>query len=106
MRPRLTRVLLPLLALLALALPAAESRAQSGTMFNQRDDKYRLLGLKRAKEAYEVARAEFDRQKELFDKKMVTQADLDRAKANMSDAEVNYQQIDQYGVGYPRVKCP
>ncbi|MFZ1685389.1 MAG: NEW3 domain-containing protein [Candidatus Zixiibacteriota bacterium] len=92
MTARLLTSLLPLLALLALALPIAETQAQSGTMFNQRDDKYRLLGLKRAKEAYEVARAEYDRQKELFDKKMVTQADLDRTKANMSDAEVNYQQ--------------
>ena len=27
--------------------------AQTGSFFNQRDDEYRLLGLKRAKEAYE-----------------------------------------------------
>jgi hypothetical protein len=85
-------ILALVLALLAFSGLPTESGAQSGTMFNQRDDKYRLLGLKRAKEAYEVARAEFDREKELFDKKMVTQADLDRAHGNMSDAEVNYQQ--------------
>jgi hypothetical protein len=61
-------------------------------MFNQRDDEYRLLGLKRAKEAYEVARAEYDRQKELFDRKLISSIELERARVNMSDAEVNYQQ--------------
>jgi hypothetical protein len=66
--------------------------AQSGTYFNQRDDQYRLLGLKRAKESFEVARAEYDRQKELFNKKLITQAELERARSAFSDAEVNYQQ--------------
>ena len=68
------------------------THAQSGTFFNQRDDEYRLLGLKRAKEAYEAARADFDRQQELFNKGHITQADLDRAHVELSDAEVNYQQ--------------
>ena len=71
---------------------AGQVPAQTGTMFNQRDDQYRLLGLKRAKEAYEVAKADYERQKALFDQKMITQVELDRSKANMSDAEVNYQQ--------------
>ena len=66
--------------------------AQTGTFFNQRDDQYRLLGLKRAKEAYDVAKANFDRQQALFEQQLITQVDLDQAKANMSDAEVNYQQ--------------
>ncbi|UCC43797.1 MAG: hypothetical protein JSU65_11835, partial [Candidatus Zixiibacteriota bacterium] len=66
--------------------------AQINNPFNVRDDEYRLLGLKRAKEAYEVARAEYDRQKELFERNMITAADLDRARSIFSDAEVNYQQ--------------
>jgi hypothetical protein len=60
--------------------------------FNQRDDKYRVLGLKRAKETYEVAKAEFDRQKELFDRKLISAVELDRARNYFADAEVNYQQ--------------
>jgi hypothetical protein len=66
-------------------------RAQS-SMFNQRDDKYRLLGLKRAKETYEVAKAEYDRQKILYDKGLIALVELDRARNMMADAEVNYQQ--------------
>lgn len=68
-----------------------EVRGQS-PLFNQRDDKYRVLGLKRAKEAYEVARAEFERQKELFDRKLISSVELDRARNIFADAEVNYQQ--------------
>ena len=84
--------ILGLAAIFCLNLGWTELSAQTGTMFNQRDDQYRLLGLKRAKEAYEVAKAEYDREKELFDKKLITQVELDRVKANTSDAEVNYQQ--------------
>jgi len=60
--------------------------------FNQRDDQYRLLGLKRAKEAFEVARTEFEREEELFRRNLITQAQLDRARNTFADAEVNYQQ--------------
>jgi hypothetical protein len=60
--------------------------------FNQRDDKYRLLGLKRAKEYYEVTKTEFDRQKNLFEKGLSSQVEFDRAKNSVADAEVNYQQ--------------
>ncbi len=66
--------------------------AQSNSFFNQRDDQYRLLGLKRAKESYDVARSEYDRQNELFKRGLITQADVDRARSVFSDAEVNYQQ--------------
>lgn len=66
--------------------------AQSGTFFNQRDDTYPLLGLKRAKEAYETARLEYERQKTLFDKGLLARQDYDRIASNYSDAEVNYQQ--------------
>lgn len=60
--------------------------------FNQRDNEYRLLGLKRAKEAYEVARADYDRQKQLFDKGLITALELEKTRREYSDAEVNYQQ--------------
>jgi len=66
--------------------------AQMYNSFNQRDDQYRLLGLKRAKEAFEVARSEYDRQQILFDKGLITRSDLDRSRMVFSDAEVNYQQ--------------
>lgn len=69
-----------------------EAQAQSGTFFNQRDNTYPLLGLKRAKEAYETARAEYDRQQDLFDKQLISRQALDRAYRDYSDAEVNYQQ--------------
>ena len=42
-----------LLGLVLGILLMAQVSAQTGTYFNQRDDQYRLLGLKRAKEAYE-----------------------------------------------------
>lgn len=60
--------------------------------FNQRDDKYRLLGLRRAKEYFEVTRKEFERQQMLFDKGLISQVELDRSKNAYADAEVNYQQ--------------
>ncbi|NMC42998.1 MAG: hypothetical protein GYA46_03690 [candidate division Zixibacteria bacterium] len=79
-------------ALLALMPAAGPAEAQSGSYFNQRDDTYSLLGLKRAKEVYEVARAEYERQKTLFEKRLINQAEMDRARSAFSDAEVNFQQ--------------
>lgn len=84
----ITRVLQ--IAALALSLFAlAEAQYNS---FNQRDDKYRLLGLRRAKEYFEVTRKEFERQQMLFDKGLISQVELDRSKNSYADAEVNYQQ--------------
>ena len=68
------------------------TEAQSGTFFNQRDDEYRLLGLKRAKEAYEAAKADYERQRALGEKKLISDQAVDDARRNFSDAEVNYQQ--------------
>lgn len=65
---------------------------QTGSMYNQRDDQYRVLGLKRAKSAYDNAKNDYERQKSLFEKQMISQAELDRAKNNADDAEVNYLQ--------------
>ncbi|MCP4684122.1 MAG: hypothetical protein GY867_01625 [bacterium] len=79
--------------LILLALFTADVFAQGyAPNFNQRDNEYRLLGLKRAKEAYDVARADYDRQKQLFDKSLITALDLEQVRRLYSDAEVNYQQ--------------
>ncbi|MDD4050345.1 MAG: NEW3 domain-containing protein [candidate division Zixibacteria bacterium] len=78
--------------LFAVIWPGTPAGAQSGSFFNQRDDTYRLLGLKRAKEVYEVARNEYERQKTLFERQLITQAEIDRARSAFSDAEVNFQQ--------------
>lgn len=74
-----------------LALLSTEALAQSD-FFNPRDDQYSLLGLKRAKDAYEVAQAEYERQQELFNKQLIARTELERARKNFSDAEVNYYQ--------------
>lgn len=66
--------------------------SQGSNFFNQRDDQYRLLGLKRAKEAFEVARDEYARQQELFARELISSSERDRSKRSFSEAEVNYQQ--------------
>ncbi len=63
-----------------------------GSYYNPKDDQYRLLGLKRAKELYESSKADYERQMELFGKKIISQRELDKAKMAYADAEVNYQQ--------------
>lgn len=77
-----------LLALLSHAVPAG---AQTNP-FNQRDDQYRLLGLKRAKEAFEYSRAEFEQKQQLFEKNLISKLELERSRNLLADAEVNYQQ--------------
>lgn len=66
--------------------------AASQVNYNQRDDQYRLLGLKRAKEAYEYARAEYEQKQKLFEKNLISKLELDRSRNLFADAEVNYQQ--------------
>ncbi len=77
--------------LLALFL-AVDSQAQGNGFFNQRDDQYRLLGLKRAKENFDVARQDYERQKEMFATDGISAAELESARRIYSEAEVNYQQ--------------
>ncbi|HXX62840.1 MAG TPA: hypothetical protein VEO56_03500, partial [Bacteroidota bacterium] len=76
---------------LALLCLAAMCVAQAGAQvnYNQRDDKYRVLGLKRAKEAYETARRDYERELELFKRSLISQAELDHFHNAMADAEVN-----------------
>lgn len=79
------------IALCLAGLITRPTAAQSG-MFNERDDQYRLLGLKRAKAAFEIAREGYQRQEELHGSNMVSDQALADAKRSLSDAEVNYQQ--------------
>ena len=88
---RLVYVLTIVLAAGLLVTPG-EVRSQGSSFFNQRDDQYRLLGLKRAKENYEVARQAFDRQQDLFNSQLISATELDQARRDYSEAEVNYQQ--------------
>ena len=78
------------LALLLIGILAGQAAAQVN--YNQRDDQYRLLGLKRAKEAYEYQRADFEQKQKLFEKNLISKLELDRARNILADAEVNYQQ--------------
>ena len=81
-----------LLGILVLNIVPSPVSAQVASNFNQRDDKYRLLGLKRAKEVYETAKRDMDRRQELFQEGLLSEAELDRARSTYAEAEVNYQQ--------------
>jgi len=67
-------------------------QAQTGSPFNERDDQYRLLGLKRAKQAFEMARESWERKSRLHEKGMLADDQLDAARQIRNEAEVNYQQ--------------
>ena len=61
-------------------------QSQVGVPFNQRDDEYPLLGLKRAKEAYEFALAEYERKLKMFEKELISRQELERSKNTLADA--------------------
>jgi hypothetical protein len=48
--------------------------------------------LKRAKVTFEVSKSELERQQDMFDQNLISQAELDRSMINFTEAEVNYQQ--------------
>ncbi len=77
---------------LAAPLVTTPLAAQGYNPFNVRDNEYRLLGLKRAREAFDVAHRDLERQQQLFDRGMITALELDRVRSVHADAEVNYQQ--------------
>lgn len=91
MGTRVLKVLFVVLSVSALLLLVVQG-ADAQTNYNNRDDKYTVLGLKRAKEAYEYARAQFEQNKQLFEKQLISKLELDRSRNLFSDAEVNYQQ--------------
>ena len=79
-------------AILFCLLPPLLLWGQSSTNFNQRDDEYRMLGLKRAKAAFEMADADYLRLKNLFEEGFISEQEMIQAKQRRADAEVNYQQ--------------
>lgn len=81
-----------LLTFLIFLLTSVSLLGQTTNNFNQRDDTYTLLGLKRAKQAFETAKMEFERKQQLFDRKMISSVELETARNWYIDAEVNYQQ--------------
>ncbi len=81
-----------IVVILVMTVLAAGLQAQAYNPFNQRDDTYPLLGLKRARQAFETARAEFERQQSLYDRNLISDVELQRARNSFTDAEVNYQQ--------------
>ncbi|MFN7941055.1 MAG: NEW3 domain-containing protein [Thermoanaerobaculia bacterium] len=90
---RFRRLLPAAVAVLATALGLALATPPAGAQFfNERDDKYVLLGLKRAKQAFDVARADHQRKQDLFDQGFLSKEELDQAARALSEAEVNYQQ--------------
>ncbi|NND72381.1 MAG: hypothetical protein HKN43_12475 [Rhodothermales bacterium] len=84
--------LVPVLLLAFLLFIPEVAFSQSGSFFNQRDDQYTLLGLKRAKEAYDVAKTDYERQLQLFEKQLISESEKEQARRQFADAEVNYQQ--------------
>jgi len=91
MRRCLNKTFAALLIVSAFTLLSA-IHAEAQTNYNSRDDKFTVLGLKRAKEAYEYARAQYEQNKQLFDKQLISKLELDRSRNIFSDSEVNYQQ--------------
>jgi uncharacterized membrane protein len=86
---RLRHYVISIFLITGLASPTV---SQTYNPFNQRDDTYTLLGLKRARQAYETARAEFERQQNLFDRGLISSVELEQSRNIFTDAEVNYQQ--------------
>ncbi len=80
-----------LLVSLSLCVPAFLF-TQQGTYYNPRDDQYKLLGLKRALDAYNIAKTDFERTKSLVEKGLASKADLERTEGAYREQEVNYQQ--------------
>ena len=85
------KILLTLLIFYLLSITCIYAQT-AGSYYNPKDDKYRLLALKREKEIYESQNAEFERTKALFKDGMIPQSDYERAKSSYANAEVNYQQ--------------
>ena len=85
-------IILGWLVLLGFLFFASLQSVAQSNMYNQRDDEYRLLGLKRALATYEAEKSAFDRSQDLFRRNLISQQQLDQQRAKYADAEVNYQQ--------------
>lgn len=71
---------------------AASAAAQTNNNYNPRDDQYRLLGMTRAQAEFEQAEREFQRQQQLHERQLVSNADLEASRTRMQNARVNYLQ--------------
>jgi hypothetical protein len=81
-----------LILLLEACLLAAIGWAQNYGNYNPRDDQYRLLGMARAQTDFETALREYERQRELRQRSLISDAELERARSVMENARVNYLQ--------------
>ena len=88
---------------LSVFLAGAPALAQSNP-FNERDDQYRLLGLKRAKEAFEIARESHARNMKLFEQGVVAKNKAD-ANGNWSRAEATNTGVEAVQKTFPDSKC-
>lgn len=80
------------LALLAAPLVPAPAGGQVQSLFNPRDDEYRLLGLIRAKAEYEQARSELESLEREHENGIISSNDVEKARVRMESARVNYLQ--------------
>src|SRR4051812_31286561 len=88
---RRARAMICMLAVLELAA-LARPRAASSQMFNPRDDRYRTLGLQRARAEYDRASAEWTRARELRERGMLSDAELEEREAARVRARVDLLQ--------------
>ncbi len=79
--------------LLILAPPSpAGAQTQVQSLFNPRDDQYRLLGLIRAKAELEQAQSEFQSLEKEHDSGIISSNEVEKARVRMESARVNYLQ--------------
>lgn len=77
---------------LAILCWTGSATAQNYGNYNPRDDQYRLLGMSRAQAEYETALRNYNRQKELREQNLISDADLETSRTQMEGARVNYLQ--------------
>lgn len=85
-------VALGLLALVLCAAVTGPAAGQVQSLFNPRDDEFRLLGLIRAKAEYEQARGEFESLRQEHESGILSANDLEKARVRMESTRVNYLQ--------------
>ena len=82
------------LLLAPVVAPPAPARAQTQvqSLFNPRDDEYRLLGLIRAKAELEQAQSELQSLQTEHDNGIISSNEVEKARVRMESARVNYLQ--------------
>ena len=84
---------MPATGLLILAPPPpARAQTQVQSLFNPRDDEYRLLGLIRAKAEFEQAQSEYQSLQKEHDSGIISANEVEKARVRMESARVNYLQ--------------